>query len=55
MSRINGERSRANITHRRRSAQRVIDRALRVEMGVKPAEPAAAPIEKASSPAAAKA
>jgi len=48
MSRSNGERSLADITRKRRTAQRVKDRALRASMGVKPAEaPAAAPAKPA--------
>jgi len=37
MSRINGEKARANITRRRRTAQREIDRARLAELKVKPA------------------
>ncbi|MFA6956522.1 MAG: hypothetical protein WC538_11685 [Thermoanaerobaculia bacterium] len=55
MSRSNGERSLADITRKRRTAQRVKDRALRASLGVKPAAvaetPAAAPAKKAAKPA----
>jgi hypothetical protein len=54
MSRSNGERSLADITRKRRTAQRVKDRALRASLGIKPAAPAetpAAPAKKAAKPA----
>lgn len=46
MSKINGEKSLANISRKRRTAQRVKDRALRASLGLKaaaPAKPAAKP------------
>lgn len=54
MSRINGERSRADIARRRRTAQRVIDRALRAATSVKTETPAAAPSKPAAKKPAAK-
>ena len=55
MSRSNGERSLADITRRRRTAQRESDRALRARLSAKPAEPVAAAAAKpASKPAKAK-
>lgn len=55
MSRSNGERSLADISRKRRTAQRVKDRALRASLGIKPAAPvvtpAAAPAKPAAKPA----
>ena len=52
MSRINGERSLADISRRRRTAQREKDRALRARLEAKPAVPAATTTTPASEPAA---
>jgi hypothetical protein len=52
MSRSNGERSLADISRKRRTAQRVKDRALRASLGVKPAAPAASPAAASVKPAA---
>jgi len=41
MSRINGEKSRANLERRRRTMQRLKDRVARAAMTEKPAAPAA--------------
>ena len=41
MSRINGEKSRANLQKRRRTMQRLKDRVARAEATSKPAAPAA--------------
>lgn len=42
MSRINGEKARAAIAHKRRSAQRLKDRALRAQLAGSPASGKAA-------------
>lgn len=51
MSKSNGERSLADISRKRRTAQRVKDRALRAQLGLKGAAPAAAQAKPAAKPA----